>query len=280
MPFVYGLMRLYKKTESENSMNALFDLFMNPPNTGVSQIAGRTLKPSDGFLALIGYVCALLTALILHECAHGFAALKCGDDTAKLSGRLSLNPKNHLDLVGTICMFVCGIGWAKPVPINPAKFRKNYRASIFFVSIAGVTVNIILAFLSLGFYDLVCAITLSAATTVKSSGLLYAILYVLSVYFIYGTIMNIGLFLFNLIPLFPLDGSHILDLILPQNSAVSRFLRRYGIIILYCLIGLSFIADITGIVWFDILGLYLYNVRNLIYNLFGSFWSLIFGGLF
>lgn len=74
-------------------MNALFQFFTNPPETGVAQIVGHTMKPSDGFLALIGYVCALLTALILHEYAHGYVAFKCGDDTAKLSGRLSLNPK-------------------------------------------------------------------------------------------------------------------------------------------------------------------------------------------
>ena len=117
-----------------------------------------------------------------------------------------------------------------------------------------------------------------AASTVAASSVLYVLLYTLSVYFIYGVLLNIGLFLFNLIPLFPLDGSHVLELILPQNCAVSRFLRRYGMIILYVLLGLSFIADITGIQWLDILGLYLYNVRNLIYSLFSGFWGLIFGG--
>lgn len=259
-------------------MNALFQFFTNPPETGVAQIVGHTMKPSDGFLALIGYVCALLTALILHEYAHGYVAFKCGDDTAKLSGRLSLNPKNHLDLVGTICMFLFGIGWAKPVPINPARFKKNYRTSIFLVSVAGVTVNIFLGFLFTGLYYLVCVITSMAASTVAASSVLYVLLYTLSVYFIYGVLLNIGLFLFNLIPLFPLDGSHVLELILPQNCAVSRFLRRYGMIILYALLGLSFIADITGIQWLDILGLYLYNVRNLIYSLFSGFWGLIFGG--
>ena len=141
-----------------------------------------------------------------------------------------------------------------------------------------MTVNIVLGFLFTGLYYLVCVITSMAASTVAASSVLYVLLYTLSVYFIYGVLLNIGLFLFNLIPLFPLDGSHVLELILPQNCAVSRFLRRYGMIILYVLLGLSFIADITGIQWLDILGLYLYNVRNLIYSLFSGFWGLIFGG--
>lgn len=83
----------------------------------------------------------ILFSLILHECAHGFIALKCGDPTAKMMGRLSLNPARHLDPIGTLCMFLFGFGWAKPVPVNPRNFR-NYRRDDFLVSIAGVTVNL------------------------------------------------------------------------------------------------------------------------------------------
>lgn len=83
----------------------------------------------------------ILFSLILHECAHGYVAYRCGDPTAKMMGRLSLNPARHLDPIGTLCMFVLGFGWAKPVPVNPRNFR-DYRRDDFLVSIAGVTVNL------------------------------------------------------------------------------------------------------------------------------------------
>lgn len=94
-----------------------------------------------GFLITMVYTWGvILFSLILHECAHGYVAFKCGDPTAKMLGRLSLNPARHLDPLGTLCMFVLGFGWAKPVPVNPRNFR-NYRRDDFFVSIAGITVN-------------------------------------------------------------------------------------------------------------------------------------------
>lgn len=94
------------------------------------------------FLITMAYTWGvILFSLILHECAHGYAALRCGDPTAKLMGRLSLNPARHLDPIGTACMFLLGFGWAKPVPVNPRNFR-NYRRDDFLVSIAGVTVNL------------------------------------------------------------------------------------------------------------------------------------------
>lgn len=95
-----------------------------------------------GFLITMAYTWGvILFSLILHECAHGYVALKCGDPTAKMLGRLSLNPARHLDPLGTLCMFLLGFGWAKPVPVNPRNFR-NYRRDDFFVSIAGITVNL------------------------------------------------------------------------------------------------------------------------------------------
>lgn len=256
-------------------MNTFISFFTNPPETGVAAYIGHELKPTDGLLAAIAYVFALLTALILHEYSHGYVAYKCGDTTAKYNGRLSLNPKNHLDPLGTICMFLFGFGWAKPVPINPANFT-NYRRSIFLVSIAGVVANLIIAFVCCGLYYLTLFITISAASVVQSSVLLYSILYILSVFFLYGEFLNIGLFLFNLIPLYPLDGSHILDLILPQTSKVSVFLRKNGHKILYGLIFLGLAADLLGIEWIDILGVYLNYAGTVISWLINSFWELIF----
>ncbi len=97
-----------------------------------------------GFLITMAYTWGvILFSLILHECAHGYAALRCGDPTAKMLGRLSLNPARHLDPVGTLCMFLLGFGWARPVPVNPRNFQ-DYRRDDFLVSIAGVTVNLII----------------------------------------------------------------------------------------------------------------------------------------
>ncbi len=95
-----------------------------------------------GFLITMVYTWGvILFSLILHECAHGYMALKCGDPTAKMLGRLSMNPARHLDPLGTLFMFVFGFGWAKPVPVNPRNFR-DYRKDDFLVSIAGVTLNL------------------------------------------------------------------------------------------------------------------------------------------
>lgn len=104
------------------------------------------------------YVFAILFSLILHECAHGYMALRCGDPTAKMMGRLSLNPARHLDPLGTVFMFLLGFGWAKPVPVNPRNFQ-NYRRDDFLVSIAGIITNLtiflICTVLSIGLNQLI-----------------------------------------------------------------------------------------------------------------------------
>lgn len=106
-----------------------------------SYIAQLQADPVN-FLITMAYTWGvILFSLILHECAHGYVALRCGDPTAKMLGRLSLNPARHLDPLGTLCMFVLGFGWAKPVPVNPRNFR-DFRRDDFFVSIAGITVNL------------------------------------------------------------------------------------------------------------------------------------------
>ena len=97
-----------------------------------------------GFIVYALYLTAtVLLSLILHECAHGYVAYRCGDPTAKWMGRLTLDPRKHLDPFGTICMFLLGFGWARPVPVNPRNF-KNYRRDDFLVSIAGIVTNLTL----------------------------------------------------------------------------------------------------------------------------------------
>ena len=244
-------------------MNALFQFFTNPPETGVAQIVGHTMKPSDGFLALIGYVCALLTALILHEYAHGYVAFKCGDDTAKLSGRLSLNPKNHLDLVGTICMFLFGIGWAKPVPVDYRNF-KNVKKGVLTVSLAGVGANFVIAFLCylLGF------LTYKIFGSTETSEFGSRIILLFYLFFYYSVSINLSLIAFNILPLYPLDGFRVLSALAPR-SKVTEFLLKYGN---YILIGLVLFGTLFDKL--DVLGIYIGFVSELIKKLF----SLIFGG--
>lgn len=196
-------------------------------------------------LMLMISVLALLPALSLHEFAHGYAAYKCGDYTAKSMGRLSLNPLAHLDPFGTLMMLVVGFGWAKPVPINTRNFKKP-RRDIAIVSLAGPAMNIILAFIGTLLASLTSSVAVSTGT---ASTVTASIIYTLFWYF---AMMNLGLGLFNLIPLPPLDGSNVLMCLLPQKYAVKyskiRYYTRYiflGLIVLQWLpYPLSAVTDI------------------------------------
>ena len=138
-------------------------------------------------------VIPLLYSVIIHEVAHGWVAEKMGDSTARWMGRLTLDPRRHLDPVGTIMLFLFGFGWAKPVPVNFANLR-NQRKGLIFVSAAGITANILLAFLALLVLDTVHFGLFSPFSRVLQ----------------YLAQINIMLASFNLIPIPPLDGSKIL----------------------------------------------------------------------
>ncbi|MDE6763754.1 MAG: site-2 protease family protein [Oscillospiraceae bacterium] len=147
----------------------------------------------------------LLTAFPVHECAHALSAYWLGDDTAKNQGRISLNPMRHLDMFGTIFMLLAGFGWAKPVPINPNNF-KNRKVGMAVSSLAGPLSNLILSYIS---------IILCKTLTYYSGGNSY--LDALADVFWYSTILNVGLAVFNLLPVPPLDGSRIFNLVLPEK---------------------------------------------------------------
>lgn len=161
---------------------------------------------------------AVLVAIIPHEMAHGYAAYLCGDETAKNDGRLSLNPLHHLDPIGTICLIFFKFGWAKPVMINPNNFRDRKKGT-FFVSIAGVLTNFILAIISV---IIIKHIRLND--------------------FVFELFMNIFWFnivlgVFNLIPIPPLDGSKLLFSFLPLKYEYYLIkYEKYGYIILLLLI--------------------------------------------
>jgi len=171
----------------------------------------------------------LLFAITIHEYAHGKAAYSLGDPTAKKMGRLSYNPLVHIDPLGAICLFLFNFGWAKPVPVNPSYFE-NRRQGIILMALSGPLANLSAAFLA-GIF----------------------IRYFLLSWPIYGEVlaylllMNLGLGLFNLLPIPPLDGSHILENILYPGAA-EKFRRagRYGPIVLILIILLDNYAH-TGI---------------------------------
>lgn len=184
--------------------------------------------PLGGTIDLISYAAAILIALILHEWAHGFVAYRCGDPTAKMMGRLSLNPAHHLDPVGTVCMVLFGIGWAKPVPVNPRNFR-NYRRDDFLVSIAGIAMNLSLFLLS-------TALLVAMESHVRYSEpvwYIYQFVYLLSS-------INLSLAIFNLLPIPPLDGYHLVnDTLLKGRLQLDRqqFQIMQVILIVICLSG-------------------------------------------
>jgi len=178
----------------------------------------------------------ILIALTFHEFAHAYIAYRLGDPTAKNSGRLTLNPLAHLDLVGTIMVFIIHIGWAKPVPVNPAYF-KNPKKDTLYVSLAGPLSNIILAFI----FGIMCRIL--NVTTLYPADL--SVMEIVKFMCAFGVLINLVLAFFNIIPLPPLDGSKILMGLVPDkyNSYV-ELLMRYGHFVLLGLVIMSVVFSI------------------------------------
>lgn len=191
----------------------------------------QTYKGSEVlWVHILAFLIAIIVAMCSHEYAHAKVAYSCGDDTAKLSGRMTLNPAKHFTLLGTLCFLFAGFGWATPVPINPLKF-KDYRKGIFLTSIAGVLTNFVICFFSCGLYILCFRFSFQTSTEFS----FYA-LYLLSYVFYYLMVVNFSLCLFNLLPLYPLDGYNVLRSLTKGTNKVVDFLGRYGSIILIVLI--------------------------------------------
>ena len=180
----------------------------------------------------------VLMAITIHEYAHGYAAYKMGDPTAKFQGRLSMNPLAHMDLLGALCMILFRFGWAKPVPINPNNFRNRKKGTVI-VSLAGPLSNLFLALVG----AVVCGVLLRVGTYVEGGMFMYA----LQLIFTQMLVINISFAVFNIIPVPPLDGSKILGAILPSKYYF-RFMQyeRYGFIILLVLIYTGILNGILG----------------------------------
>jgi len=190
----------------------------------------------DRIISFLIFIPPILLALTIHEFFHGYVAYKLGDPTPKLAGRLTLNPLPHIDPVGFLMLLIAHIGWAKPVPINPYNLR-NPRTGVVYVALAGPASNLVsgaivgflIRFFINGTYPLAITIFLQ---------MLMAFVFISGI-----------LAFFNLIPLPPLDGWHILERFI-KNPHVKYFLVSRGTIILLGIIFLSFIG-------LDLLGLYL-----------------------
>ncbi|MDQ7032658.1 MAG: site-2 protease family protein [Desulfonauticus sp.] len=183
------------------------------------------------------FILPLMLGIILHEVGHGYVAYLLGDPTAKQAGRLTLNPIKHLDPLGLAVLLITRkIGWAKPVPINPAYF-KDLKKGLFWVSAAGPAVNFALALIFWLIFKLVPLIMTSSPSFVQIY-ILYPIYLISSA----GVIVNIILGVFNLIPFPPLDGSKMLLYFLP-NSWIKKYLEleKFGLVILLVLIFLGYL---------------------------------------
>ncbi|MFC1565210.1 site-2 protease family protein [candidate division KSB1 bacterium] len=180
----------------------------------------------------ITLITILIFSIIFHEYAHGWMALRSGDPTAKDAGRLTFNPIPHIDMMGTIILPVLLVvsganvlfGWAKPVPVNPGNFR-NPRLDNLKVSAIAPLSNLFLALMITIFTGILLYLSI-----INRSGLIYAIL-------MWGTRINILLAVFNLLPIYPLDGSHVLEYFIPRQYLVTyKKIQRAGPVILMLLI--------------------------------------------
>jgi len=170
----------------------------------------------------------LIFALTFHEFGHAYTAHLCGDDTAKAAGRMSLNPLMHLDLFGSLMVLIVGFGYARPVPVNPNNYR--VRNADFYIASAGPLMNLLLGIIGAFLYGILAQNSITILAGVP-------LLFLLKLFII----INFNLFLFNLIPLGPLDGNSVFPHFLPPNLRIryQHWNFRYGS---YALIGLILLS--------------------------------------
>jgi len=193
-------------------------------------------------------ILVLMTALPIHECAHAWVASKLGDNTARNQGRITLNPMKHLEIFGSILMVFVGFGWAKPVSINPRNF-KNPKMGMAISSLAGPVSNLLLAYILMIVYRVIGG-TMDCYT---NSPALIKILYIM-------IFLNIGLAIFNLLPIPPLDGSRIATLFLSQRTYFK--IMQYEKYIFIGLIVIMYLGILSGPIVF---------LQNILYK---SLWIL------
>ena len=211
-------------------------------------------RVADDPLALVFFLVAVVFGLTVHEFAHAYVASRQGDQTARLMGRLSLNPLRHLDPLGALMFLVVGIGYAKPVPVNPAHLRDGKRGD-FYVSMAGIITNLVVAFLfALPFR----VIQLLGGDIAAANSLVLEFAQTMIA-------VNVLLAAFNILPIPPLDGSKAIGILVPRSlePAYYRYLQ-VGPVILIAILGLAFIlhVNLLGPILDPIRSLFLYIVAG------------------
>lgn len=207
----------------------------------------------DGVAGILLLIPPILFALTVHEFSHAYVASRLGDPTARLLGRLTLNPIAHLDPIGTILLFVAGFGWAKPVPVD-ARYLAHPRRDMMWIALAGPVSNVLLAIL---FGSLLRAMVGNPyLSAIRAGDALLAMVQ-------YSVSLNLMLATFNLIPIFPLDGSRILTGLLPAHAAERfRALEPIGPMVL---LGIILIGNFTR---FSIFGMLIAPVVTTLSRLF------------
>lgn len=198
-----------------------------------------TLGDLESMLLYALTMCLMLFFIMpVHECAHGLMAKALGDDTAERAGRLTLNPMAHLNLYGALFMFFFGFGWAEPVPVNPVRFRNQKRRQGYMalVAFAGPLSNLVMAVLGMLIYRGGLCFEMNESFYTSFTFVMLRVV-----------ILNIGLAVFNLLPIMPLDGSKILNWIMPDKIMynIEHFLSRINPIV-YIIIFYAFINLLSG----------------------------------
>jgi len=189
---------------------------------------------------LITRLLALVISLTFHEFSHAWMAVQFGDETPRWAGRLTLNPMKHLDPIGSLMLLLVGFGWAKPVPINAFNLKRKSRAGLMFVSLAGPLSNFLLAVLS------AIPLRFGWVPFIYDTNSIFPSMFEFLLNFMF---INLGLMLFNLLPIPPLDGEHILEFFLPGKIAYYyEQIRPYGS---YILLGLIVVGQFSN---FDLIG--------------------------
>ncbi len=218
----------------------------------------RVYSGIDLIIVCMAFLIAILFALTIHEYSHSLIATVQGDYTSRNFGRLTLNPFKHIDPVGFLCLILFGFGWAKPVPINSYKF-KNYKKGLFLTSISGICTNFVASFVFVG----ILVLSFGNIGLEQIASLNYLVQFCFYLLYFSASI-NLGLALFNVIPIPPLDGFNAVCSFTKGTSKFTQFLRTYGYFVLLLLLIFNVI---------DMLFTILYNF---ILPAFASFWQFVF----